>query len=316
MPRWLFVLTALAAALTPAAAQRVAPTPVPGQSLALTFTPDDAAVALADFPGQATAVTYYGGQSWLGVGLADLTTASSASLKFADLNGAEVVEVYPDSPAAKAGIQAQDVITRFNGERVTSVRELDRLVNETPADRTVPVAVVRQGKPTEVQVQLAARAGRRLTLRGLDWTAATPPPPPVMPPPPRLGIPAPPPMPTMPVPARPFTEFFTYTSRGEFNALGVDLQSLTPQLADYFGLKSGEAGLLIASVEPNGRAAKAGIAAGDVLTRLGNTEITMPADVGRATAAAGGGSLAATVLRRGKEMHLSIAVPARVQDWR
>src|SRR6185437_4697993 len=221
------------------------------------------------FAPQATTLTFYSGQSWLGVGLADLTDASAANLHASSVNGAEVVEVYPDSPAATAGLQPRDVITEYNGESVTSVRQLERLVSETPANRTVAVTLLRDGKPVDAKVHMEARAGQRV-LRDL-----------VMPriearrvpdAPPAPGVPAPPPMPPMPEMAPlPATPALPGMARGELgtgwttrliasggDTLGLSLENLTPQLGEYFGLKSGQSGLLVRSVAGDSAAAKAG----------------------------------------------------------
>ena len=301
MWRWFLVGVAVAAALPLASAQ--------------VYSFKGMAPALA--PGQATTIASYSSESWLGVGLADLTSASMARLHVANPNGAEVVEVYPDSPAASAGLKAQDVITRFNGERVISVRQLERLVEETPANRTVAVTVVRQGKPVQLAVHMAALAGMRvyapygrLTTPPIRPRAPRVPP---MPPMPRLApMPALPPRP--PTEARSLLREMLLEMESQGN-LGMTVETLTPQLADYFGVKSGQGGLLVRSVEANGAAAKAGIVAGDVLIRLGETAIGSMGDLRRATGAAAGETVTASVIRRGKTVSVTVAVPARSDGW-
>lgn len=304
MVRRIIVFVVLVAAAPLAGAQILAPTPAPALEAL-----GDLTQALTQ---DVTRLTIYDGQSWLGVGLADLTSASVASLHVDSVNGAEVVEVYPDSPAAKAGVQAQDVITHFNGDRVTSVRELERLVSETPAERTVPVTVMRNGKPLDLQVQLGARAARG--GRALTFKFATPPAPPAPPRlPPQPAMPAFPEMTPAPV-ARPLTKRLFAIESG-FGSLGISFQALTPQLADYFGLKSGQSGLLVASVEANSPGAKAGVAAGDVLTRFDGADIGNMGEFRRAVASSAGGSVAATVIRHGKEISVKVEIPPRVQSW-
>src|SRR5258708_37519385 len=60
--------------------------------------------------------------------------------------GAYVEDVRPESPAAKAGLQRADIVTRFDGEAVRSARQFGRLVRETPAGRTVNATVRRDGR--------------------------------------------------------------------------------------------------------------------------------------------------------------------------
>jgi serine protease Do len=66
--------------------------------------------------------------------------------------GALVNEVVPSSPAAKAGIMQGDVITGFAGSTVKDVRQLQRLVAETPVGKRVEVEIYRDGKPIKVFV--------------------------------------------------------------------------------------------------------------------------------------------------------------------
>ena len=67
-------------------------------------------------------------------------------------------------------------------------------------------------------------------------------------------------------------------SRGR---LGVNIQPLTKELADSFGLKSTQ-GALVSAVEPNSAAARAGIQAGDVVLTANEQTIEQPADLVRA----------------------------------
>src|SRR5262249_23925442 len=62
------------------------------------------------------------------------------------------------SPAEKSGLKENDVIVSFNGRRVDSVRELQRLLNETPADRSVQIEVIRGGARQTVAATLSKRS--------------------------------------------------------------------------------------------------------------------------------------------------------------
>src|SRR5881396_3663154 len=58
-----------------------------------------------------------------------------------EVRGVGVTQVIKDSPAEKAGLKKDDVILRFDGESVTSVRKLTRLVSEAAADQTVRLTI-------------------------------------------------------------------------------------------------------------------------------------------------------------------------------
>jgi membrane-associated protease RseP (regulator of RpoE activity) len=83
--------------------------------------------------------------------------------------------------------------------------------------------------------------------------------------------------------------------------LGVGLQELTPQLADYFGLKDRD-GVLVSSVGEGSAAAKAGMKAGDVILSVGGTAVKGSGDVQRLVAKAEAGALEVKVLRDRREM--------------
>src|SRR5690348_13252096 len=82
---------------------------------------------------------------YLGVYLEEVTPERSKELGLREERGAIVMKVVTGSPAEKSGLKENDVIVSFNGRRVDSVRELQRLLNETPPDRAVQIEVVRGG---------------------------------------------------------------------------------------------------------------------------------------------------------------------------
>jgi serine protease Do len=97
----------------------------------------------------------------LGVSVRDVTDADAKTAGLASPAGAHVESVATESAAAKAGVQTGDVIVSFDGERVRSAAHLVRLVGETPAGRTVEIALQRAGKRVTVNAALAepGRAG-------------------------------------------------------------------------------------------------------------------------------------------------------------
>jgi serine protease Do len=63
-----------------------------------------------------------------------------------------VASVTPDSPAAKAGIQDGDIILKFDGKEVTTMRGLPRLVAQTPIGKDVDVEILRKGQKRNLKV--------------------------------------------------------------------------------------------------------------------------------------------------------------------
>ena len=82
---------------------------------------------------------------------------------------------------------------------------------------------------------------------------------------------------------------------GANRRIGVSTQTLTKQLADYFGAKDG--GLLITSVSENSPAAKAGLKAGDVITAVDGEKVDSSGDIVRAINKKDEGEISLTILR-------------------
>jgi serine protease Do len=245
------------------------------------------------------------GGSRVGMVVRDVETADVSKEKLAGTAGAVVTEVVTDSAAQKAGIKAGDVVTAFDGERVRSARQLERLVEETPAGRTVKVALQRAGAPVTLDVTPEApkvtqvMPGEHGNVFG--WKRA-----------PGSGAEGEGPQ-TMPfkfeMPAGRFDfdgEPFMAASRGR---LGVRVQDLSDELAGYLGVKSG---VLVAGVEADAPAAKAGIKAGDVITAVNGQAITEPGELRREVAKVEDGKTAdLSVTRDKKPLTLKVEVTAR-----
>src|SRR5512142_1497313 len=69
----------------------------------------------------------YGGPSYLGVDVDDVSPARAQALKLNGDTGVEIPMVDRDAPAGKAGLQAHDVILKFNNTAVESVEQVRRL---------------------------------------------------------------------------------------------------------------------------------------------------------------------------------------------
>lgn len=188
--------------------------------------------------------------------------------------GAVIETVTPDSPADKAGMKAGDAIVEFDGERVRSVMHLTRLVQETPAGRSVAAVLMRGGQRVTVNVTPERRTyDDDFALRYLEAVPRAPRPTPAPPPPPRAPRP-----PLLMEPARPF-DFPGLLRFSRGGRLGVTIESIDDQLAEYFGVKEG---VLVKSVQDGSAAQKAGLKAGDVITGINGSKVYESSDVNRA----------------------------------
>jgi serine protease Do len=206
-----------------------------------------------------------------------------------------VEAVDASTPAGRAGFKPGDIVVEFDGERIRSARQFTRLVRETPPGRTVTAGVLRGGSRERVSVTPEARTASSLVPDDLGERIER----------------------SLRRLPRDFDFDFDFdldvqgnraviTSRGR---LGATLTTLNPQLAEYFGVKDG---LLVASVEAESSASRAGLRAGDVITAAGGTAVQTPADVTRALRQAQPGStIELRVVREKKELTVTVTIPER-----
>lgn len=93
-------------------------------------------------------------RGFMGVNIQDVTPTLAKEFDLKDNDGALVADVTAGSPAAKAGIKAGDIITRFNGKDVRDSRQLKLQVSQTSPSAKVPVEVMRDGETKTLTVQL------------------------------------------------------------------------------------------------------------------------------------------------------------------
>jgi serine protease Do len=94
-------------------------------------------------------------RGWLGVAIGPVTPEIAGSLNLAAAKGAIVQEVTADSPAAKAGVKAGDVIVAYAGQPIDRVQDLTTAVADTRAGTTRDLRVVRGGRQQTLQVRIA-----------------------------------------------------------------------------------------------------------------------------------------------------------------
>ncbi len=236
--------------------------------------------------------------SYLGVDVTDVTKDRISVLKLKDEHGVEVTMVDQDAPAGKAGLKEHDVILEFNGQRLESEEELKRLIHETPAGRKVTLGISRDGQPMNLDVTLGERSKTSV------WSTAP------MVAPRAYAMPAIPPMP--PVPSIPAMEFempdVNISIHSYSPSTGMMVDNLTPQLGEFFGVKSGQ-GVLVRSVEKGSAAEASGLKAGDVIVKIGGDPIGDRSDFRRAIRDHKTAKLPLGIVRDKKEQTLTITLP-------
>lgn len=94
---------------------------------------------------------------WLGVQMADISLGQAKSLGLYPAKGVVVNSVLPGQPAARGGVQKQDVIVAVNDIQVDSPRDVTRLVGGLEAGRMVNLSILRKGKPLHLTVPLGIK---------------------------------------------------------------------------------------------------------------------------------------------------------------
>jgi serine protease Do len=229
------------------------------------------------------------GTSYLGINALEVTPDRAKTLNLKDERGVEVTKVEDDSPAAKAGMKQGDVVLEYNGEKVEGVEQFIRLVHETPIGRQVKIVVWRNGG----NQTLTAMVGPRR-----DTVIETP-----------RGFVTIPPVP--PVPAVPQVDIPHFDFAWQTPLLGIEGESLGPQvqLADFFGVKDG---VLVKSVLKNSAAEKAGLKAGDVITKVDDSKVTSTREITNLLRSdRSKTNFTLTVVRNKKEMPVTVTIPDR-----
>jgi serine protease Do len=123
-----------------------------GGSIGIGFAvPADAVVRVVDQLRQYGEVR----RGWLGVNVASVSEDLATQLGIKPNVGAHVASVSDNSPAKKAGIEVDDVILRFDGQEISTVRGLPKVVAETQVGKTVDVEIIRKGQRRTIKVEIA-----------------------------------------------------------------------------------------------------------------------------------------------------------------
>ena len=232
-----------------------------------------------------------GGGSWLGAGISEVTSEKVKAFKLPAERGVVLGKIVPESPAAKAGLKENDVVTEINGQRVEGTEEFRRMIREIPSGRTAQFVVWRDGRSQSISVTL----GKSEIRHGGTFVA-----------------PAAPGSFSIQIPEMP--EMGEMFEGGPWAAsktrLGIDAENLDGEFGNYFGAPEGE-GILVRGIFPDTPAAKAGLKVGDVITSVDGERIRT---VGELRAKMAEKSQAKTLklglIRNKAALSLSVEIPA------
>ena len=183
-------------------------------------------------------------RGWLGVKIQTITEDIAETLGVKENSGALVSAVTPDSPAAKGGLEAGDVIMRFDGKDVTTMRGLPKIVAQTPIGKAVDVEVLRRGEKKSFKVAVG-----RLTEDDEK--------------------------PDLP------QSKADEQKAPEQKLMGLTLSVIDDQVRQRFGLDGKVKGVIVTEADPDSPAAQKGIKPGDIIVEAGQDPVNSPDDLGR-----------------------------------
>jgi serine protease Do len=240
------------------------------------------------------------GSSWLGVETQEVSSDKAKELKLPAERGVLIGKIVPDSPAAKAGLKENDVVTEINGQHIEGTAQFRRIIHEIPAGRTAQITVWREGRSQTLSVTLGKAEQGRRAFRMVAPTPGT------------FAFR----MPDLPevreIPEIPSMEWNGAMILGGHPRLGIDAEDLNGQLGTFFGAPDGE-GILVREVNAGSPAEKAGLKAGDVITSLNGERIRSVGDLREKLSAKRdekGTSVKLGVLRNRSELSLTVELPA------
>ncbi len=188
----------------------------------------------------------------LGVRIQEVSDDIAKSLGLPNKNGALVIDIDKKGPADGSGILPGDVITSFEGKPILQMRNLPRMVAESPIGKTVTISVWRNGKTQNYQVKLGKLPG--------DSTRPI-------------------------LPKKTSDETVPPGIKHEM-VLGASLQEITPELRQQYRLAADAKGLMVTAVDPAGTLARVGVRPGDVILQVNQTVIEEVEDLKREAARA------------------------------
>jgi len=185
-------------------------------------------------------------RGWLGVKIQTVTEDIAETLGIPENTGALVAGITPDGPAAKAGIEGGDVILKFDGKDVSTMRGLPRIVSQTPIGQTVDVELLRGGQKKTLKVAVGRLVEDDDKIE-----------------PPVVGKPS-------------------DGKKPEISALiGLKVTALTEELRAKFGLDAKMKGVVVIEIDPQSAAAQKSIKVGDVIVEAAQDPILTPDDLVR-----------------------------------
>jgi serine protease Do len=183
-------------------------------------------------------------RGWLGVRIQQVTEEIADSLNIKPPRGALIAGIDDKGPAKPAGIEPGDVVVKFDGQDIKEMRDLPKIVAETPVGKDVEVTIIRKGKEEKKTVKLGRleddKKEAALTPKKDDAGDNKP---------------------------------------AIKKALGLDLANLTAELRKKHNIKDKIKGVLITGVDPNSAASEKRLMPGMVIAEVQQQPVATAAEL-------------------------------------
>jgi len=178
-------------------------------------------------------------RGWLGVRIQQVSDEIAESLSIKPARGALIAGIDDKGPAKPAGIEPGDVVVKFDGQDIKEMRDLPKIVADTPVGKDVEVVIIRKGKEEKKTVKLGRLEDEKKQAALDPKKDATP-------------------------DSKPVVK----------KALGLDLANLTDDLRKKHNIKEKVKGVLITGVDPNSPASEKRLAPGMVIAEVQQQPVT------------------------------------------
>lgn len=178
-------------------------------------------------------------RGWLGVRIASVSDEIAGSLGMTTPTGALISSVTQGSPADAAGLKAGDVVVSFDGHDIPNVRELPRVVANTPIDKIVDVELLRKRKRMTVRVKIGRLPEGKEKAGGAAPVARA----------------------------------------SDESLLGLAITKMTVKLRARYKISKGVKGVVITAVDPDSEASQLNIKPGNVIVEVTQVPVQVPEDV-------------------------------------
>jgi serine protease Do len=189
-------------------------------------------------------------RGWLGVEIQQVTPDLAQGIGLDEPKGALIANIDPSSPAAKADLQPGDVVLAFNGAKVMEMRDLPRLVANADPGSKATLDILRQGHEKEISVEIGKLKPEQVASNDNNDGSGD------------------------------------ATDGSESAVLGARLSALTPEARQAFNLDDKTKGVVIVDLKDDSPLVDQGLKPGDVIERIGNSDVTDPAEITRLAEAA------------------------------